>query len=590
MDETTSIMETPCPCIGLSGGIMNRRNFMKQSSLSLVAVAAGCKTEGGTEPGHDASIIDAHCHVFNASDLPTARFLRQVVFDDFPKQSAKILAIRDPDVADEFYKVIVLLLGADKAPSADQENAYLTTGRHARLSAQSADNARQAAVEDTAQHLLELDRKSKRIISMNGLSDGSDRAPLAEEKFLNYMLGEPTVTLRADKEFSYSHARAASQRAFDGQGALARYLNWFSLFRLYRHVLVERLISDTEQQGFRPIMLTPALVDYDEWLYEDVDASPLPRQMLVMDKVSQRMAKKGAVVHGYMGFDPLREVAYRARKSAVSSLATTRAALTEHGFIGAKLYPPMGFRASGNSRPYPMRTVTALGFDPSKQLDTALEDLYRLCVELDAPILAHAAASNGSGPGYEKRGDPAYWIPVFQKFPSLRVCLAHFGSFDTKSAGREKMPLPQGSWEWRLGEFVKSHPRQNVVADISYFSEVLTANNETRMSLAASFRRWLTEFDPDCDHILYGSDWIMLGKEAGYNHYVESINAFLRSECRLSDDACDKIFWRNALRFLPLAHGSRGRDRLLAYYRRNGLDEALLPSGSPRLLAGLFGR
>ncbi|MER9877951.1 MULTISPECIES: amidohydrolase family protein [unclassified Mesorhizobium] len=561
---------------------------MKQSSLSLIAVAAACKTEGGAESGHDAPLIDAHCHVFNASDLPTARFLRQVVFDDFPKQSAKILAIRDPDVADEFYKLIVRLLGADKAPSADQESAFLMTGRHAQPSAQSADKARQAAVEDTAQHLLDLDRKSKRIISMNVLSAGSERAPLAEEKFLNYMLGEPTVTLRADKELLYAHARAASQRAFDGQGALARYLNWFSLFRLYRHVLVERLISDSEQQGFRPLMLTPALVDYDEWLYEDVDASPLPRQMLVMDKISQRMAKKGPVVHGYMGFDPLREVAYRAGKSAVSSLATTRVALTEHGFIGAKLYPPMGFRPSGNSRPYPFRTVAALGFDPSKQLDAALEDLYRLCVDLDAPILAHAAASNGSGPGYEKRGDPFYWIPIFRKFPRLRVCLAHFGSFNTKSAGREKMPLPQGSWEWRLGEFVKAHPRKNVVADISYFSEVLTAKSETRRSLAASFRRWLAEFDPECDHILYGSDWIMLGKEAGYSHYIESINAFLRTDCGLSDDACDKIFRRNALRFLPLAPGSRGRDRLLAYYRKNGLDASRLPSMGPGLLARLF--
>lgn len=145
------------------------------------------------------------------------------------------------------------------------------------------------------------------------------------------------------------------------------------------------------------------------------------------------------------------------------------------------------------------------------------------------------------------------------------------------------MPLPETSWEWRLGEFLKSHSSQNVFADISYFSEVLTANAEIRTSLAAVFRRWLTEFDPGCDHILFGSDWIMLDKEAGYSHYIESINSFLRTECRLSDDACDKIFRRNATRFLSLADGSPGRDRLLAYYRRNGLDETRLPSMRPPL-------
>lgn len=536
-------------------------------------------------------MIDAHCHVFNASDLPTTRFLRQVVFEDFPKQSAaRILAVRDPDVADEFIQFILRLLGANKAPSADQEIAFLTTGRGGIPTAQSAERARAAAIEDTARHLLFLDRKARRAVTMAGSSDLSTLSPLPEEKFLNYMLGEPMKTLRASEPLSPTRARSASRQAFGRQDAVGRYLNWFSLFRLYRHVLVERLISDTERQGFRPLMLTPALVDYDEWLFEDVDASPLTRQMVVMDRISQRMAKTGPVVHGYMGFDPLREVAYRAGKSSISSLATVRTALTEHGFIGAKLYPPMGFRASGNEPPYPERTVKALGFDPSKQLDAALLDLYRLCVELDAPILAHGYASNGSGPDYAKRGDPTYWIPVFQQFSALRVCLAHFGGFDARSAGREAMPLPEGSWEWRLGEFIKSQPRQNVVADISYFSEVLTAKADVRKSLASSFRRWLAEFDPGRDHILYGSDWIMLGKEAGYDHYIESINAFLRTDCQLSDDACDKIFRRNAMRFLPLERGSRGRSRLLAYYRKNGLDESRLPSANARLLAELFGR
>ncbi|MBZ9720154.1 amidohydrolase [Mesorhizobium sp. AD1-1] len=568
---------------------MKRRDFLKQTSLSLFAFAAGCKSDSPSEPGQGVPIIDAHCHVFNASDLPATRFLRQVVFEDFPKQSvARILAVRDPDVTDEFIQLLLRLLGSDRAPSADQEIAYLTTGQGGMPIALSPAKARAAAIEDTAQHLLLLDRKARRPVTMAAPTDLSNRSALPEEKFLNYMLGEPMNTLRANEALSPARARSASQRAFSREDAVGRYLNWFSLFRLYRHVLVERLTADTNRQGFQPVMLTPALVDYDEWLYEDVDVSPLKRQMVVMDHISRRMAKTGSVLHGYMGFDPLREVAYNAGKSTTGSLATVRAALTEHGFIGAKLYPPMGFRASGNKSPYPVRTVKLLGFDPSTQLDAALRSLYALCVELDAPILAHGYASNGSGPDYAKRGDPAYWIPIFQQFPALRVCLAHFGRFDARSAGREGMPLPEGSWEWRLGEFIKSKPRQNVVTDISYFSEVLTAKADVRQSLASAFRRWLAEFDPDCDHILYGSDWIMLGREAGYEHYVESINAFLRTDCHLSNDACDKIFRRNAMRFLPLERGSRGRNRLLAYYQKHGLDASRLPAPNTRFLADFF--
>ncbi|MGO6798568.1 amidohydrolase (plasmid) [Rhizobium ruizarguesonis] len=572
---------------------MFRRDFLKRASVSALALLSGCKPESPTAPGDGRLLIDAHCHVFNASDLPTERFLRQVVLEEYPEQSRiQIQGIRDPDVTDEFIRLLTRLLGADKAPSADDEIAFLTHGQNARSSALSVERARASAIEDTAQHLLNLDRESRRIVTMQAPGDLNERKPLKAEKFLNFMLGDPVTTLRAGETLEPARARAASQRAFIQEGVVGRYLNWFSLFRLYRHVLVDRLISDTSFQGFQPVMLTPALVDYDEWLFQDVDKSPLPRQMAVMDVISQRLAKakSGPVLHGYVGFDPLREVAYRARKSKVSSLVTARAALSEHGFVGVKLYPPMGFRASGNHRPYPRRTVDLLGFVPDKQLDRALLDLYKLCVELDAPILAHGYSSNGSGPDYADRGDPAYWIPVFKQFPDLRVCIAHFGRFDAPSAGREKLPFPDRSWEWRLGEFIKANPGGNVVADISYFSEALSAGPKLRQELAGFFTRWLSEFDPGCDHILYGSDWIMLGKEAGYNHYIESINSFLRTDCKLSDDACDKIFRRNALRFLPLERGSRGRERLLGYYAKHGLDPSRLPVASPRLIAQIFGR
>ncbi len=571
---------------------MLRRDFLTQASLSAVALATGCTTDGPSTDGAGISIIDAHCHVFNASDLPAARFLRQVVFEDYPKQAYRTLAIGNRDATDVAIELLLHLLGADKAPTADEEIAFLSTGKNARPSALSVEKARAAAIEDTAQFLLNVDRRWRERVSLMAEGEQEKRQPAPEERFLNFMLGDQMKSLRANQPMTAMEARSASRRAFQNLGPISRYLNWFSLFRLYRHVLVEKLISDTSRQGFEPVMLTPALVDYDLWLYETVDNSPLPRQMMVMNQISQRMAKakSGPVLHGYMGFDPLREVAFRVHKTKVSSLATAREALVDHGFIGVKLYPPMGFRPSSNQPPYPKRTVDALGFMPSKELDAALWDLYKLCVELDAPILAHGYASNGSGPNYEKRGDPAYWIPVFEAFPSLRVCIAHFGRFDARSAGRENLPLPEGSWEWRFGKYIKANSHRNVVADISYLSEVLTAGPKQRAFMASSFEKWIAAFDPGCDHILYGSDWIMLGKEAGYDHYIGSINAFLRNDCGLSNDICDKIFRRNALRFLPLERGSAGRERLLSFYRKNGLNPSRLPSATPRLIANVLGR
>lgn len=225
---------------------MFRRDFLKRASVSALALVSGCKPESPTTPGDGHLLIDAHCHVFNASDLPTERFLRQVVMEEYPEQSRiQIQGIRDPDVTDEFIRLLTRLLGADRAPSADDEIAFLTRGRNARSSALSVERARASAIEDTAQHLLNLDRERRRIVTMQAPGELSERKSLKAEKFLNFMVGDPVTTLRAGEPLEPARARAASQRAFIQEGVVGRYLNWFSLFRLYRHVLVDRLISDT---------------------------------------------------------------------------------------------------------------------------------------------------------------------------------------------------------------------------------------------------------------------------------------------------------------------------------------------------------
>ncbi|WP_245490257.1 twin-arginine translocation signal domain-containing protein [Rhizobium leguminosarum] len=95
---------------------MFRRDFLKRASVSALALLSGCKPESPTAPGDGRLLIDAHCHVFNASDLPTERFLRQVVLEEYPEQSRiQIQGIRDPDVTDEFIRLLTRLLGADKA-------------------------------------------------------------------------------------------------------------------------------------------------------------------------------------------------------------------------------------------------------------------------------------------------------------------------------------------------------------------------------------------------------------------------------------------------------------------------------------------
>ncbi len=572
---------------------MRRREFLHGSTLSLILFGSGCSRTIpdpiGTEGKH--LLVDMHCHVFNASDLPAARFLRQVVIRDFPQQSAmRTFEIRDPDVLDRFIELILMLLGADKAPTAREEIAFLRgEGRAPKRREVAA--AREAAIADTARFLVALDQRQRKISTSSLQTPREKSRQAGDEKFLAFMMGSRTEISRSDTQMSYGDATVVSREAFTSRGVISRYLNWFSLFRLYRHVLVEKLIADTSRQGFTPIMLSPALVDFDEWLYEDV-TTPLLQQAEVMSEISVHRAKQrdGPVLHGYIGFDPLRQVVFDNHKGSASSLETVERALNDFGFAGVKLYPPMGFQPSRNTKPYPKRSTDLLGFDPSKQMDQALRRLYWLCTDRDAPILAHGYSSNESGDGYAKRGDPYFWAPVFEEFPKLRVCLAHFGRFDAPSEGRDRLPLLQRSWEWALGECIKKYPEQRIYADISYFSEVLDASPKLRKSLASSFKLWTSEFDPGVDRLLFGTDWLMLGQEKGYEHYVGDIRDFLQGDCGFSAEICDKIFWRNALHFLPLQQRSVGRNRLEAWYVRNNLNVDRLPTTPESVFAGLLRR
>lgn len=564
---------------------MRRRDFIKRATISSATLASGCgldQLNSGTS-GAGQMFVDAHCHVFNASDLPTVRFLRQVVFKRYPKQTLMRLGVRDPDALDVMIEFMVKLLGAGAAPSADQEIAVLEGQEPPKPSATTAQAARASATEDMAQFLRMVDarRRARGPDIARAPTEQLERKQVGDTAFLSFFLDDPVQqrVLADGQPLTLPEARAASRRAFKRSGGIATYLNWFSLFRMYRHALADELIADAERQEFQMKVMTPLLVDFDEWLYEDVKSS-MPKQVRVMELVARRAAlgsKKVPVVLNFAGFDPLREVAFRAgTEGSFSSLEIVRKALAESGFAGVKLYPPMGFRASGNRGPYPRRTLTKLGFDPSQRLDETLDDLYRLCTELDAPIMAHGAASNGAGEQYDTRADPAYWIPVFEKYPELRVCLAHFGEFDKKSHGQRR-PLPDSSWEWVLGRYIKAHPKRPVFVDISYMSEALSSEIE-RTNLANNLKAWVQRFDPKLRHIIYGSDWIMVGKERGYENYLSAVASFLEDNCDFDEGARERILYSNALRFLPIQRLSKGRQRLVSWYVANGIAPRRLPT------------
>lgn len=563
---------------------MKRRELIAGGiSLAPLLLLSGCKPElvrcRAAPLSPTAGIVDAHCHIFNGRDLPTVRFIEIVILKAYPKEAVAVLDIEDPDALTGLIALFSWIVGATRAPSAGDEVKVLDKQTE----------AQRANVESAANDEAVIDALAE-VMADGSIAVSDDVSPSSIRKIRRAIFeaaGEGPIAVD-DGELERAEARAIAKNAYESKFDLGVMLRWFALFTRYRYVLSEQLCDDYRRQAFQPLLLCPALIDYDYWLRENVDDSPIPDQVKVMGRLARR--ESGPTVHGYIGFDPLRQAAFdHGERRFFDPLATVLEAVRTEGFLGVKLYPPMGFRpigngaASGQTYPdYPIVQKLAATeglFAVGRKLDDAMGRLFDLCVRESACVIAHAGNSNGANENYGLRADPAYWLDVFKRWPSLHVCLAHFGSFDTRSATAPVgADLPEASWEWTLGRYIKAHPGSPVFADISYLTEIGGQSPADLASYAGLIKRWLDEFDPSCEHLIYGSDWIMLGIDQGYENYVQRVHEFFLVDIGLDPPRMARLFSGNAARFLGLREGDAARARLLSFYDRHGLPHSRLPT------------
>ncbi|MGF6513013.1 putative TIM-barrel fold metal-dependent hydrolase [Pseudomonas sp. BT76 TE3572] len=579
---------------------MKRRDLMLLVSASTVIAACDPITRlvSPASNRQRPPLIDVHAHVFNASDLPTVRFIKIVFLKHYPKQAISVLNVDDPDAMDQLVQLFTYLVGSTRAPTAFEEVKVL-------------DNEQKlvAANADPAENDKAMIRALAVFTQDQGVAVSGDGSSINLDKIKRAIREAGKSNQISVSSESLNEADAATVMASNAYYSfdLGLVLRWFGLFTRYRYSLAEQLARDHEKQGFTVSLICPALVDYDHWLGEYVKgkyASPLPDQVIAMGRISRR--KTGPTVHGYVGFDPLRQVAFDAGIfKDYNPLALVRKALREEGFLGVKLYPPMGFRAMGNADPcqtYPgeksrvVKQLLALAPDDTattvqckprplrgsqtlgRHLDSAMARLFDECVKEDGVVLAHTNDSNGSNVGFSHRADPYYWIEVFERWPTLHVALAHFGSFNAESAGK---PLgasgAEASWEWTLGRFLKSNPNAPVFSDISYLVEIVGRNPSDQDKYDKVVRSWVSTFDPECRHLMFGTDWMMLGLDKSYEGYTEQIYGYFKNRIGFSQPMLDRLFAGNAGTFLGLRKNDRVRERLLQFYRRYQIPENRLP-------------
>ncbi len=354
-------------------------------------------------------------------------------------------------------------------------------------------------------------------------------------------------------------------------------------------------------------LFTPCMVDFDAWS-NDAPKTPLADQLRLQERIAKlsivdRIGRPGARIHPLVAFDPLREArgaisndkdkSYRpfnanevfregtkwngadalpaadgatwerslaAPPPGATALTLVRYAIERGGFVGVKMYPPVGFKPIENAQ-WSHHQASGLG----ESLDLALRALYTYCEANDVPITVHASPANGYDLGYGDLAAPSRWAPVLKEFPKLRLNIGHFGHL----AGVDAERGIEACEAWIRQASVLIQDNDYVFADMS--NSQLPADDDYAKRFLDALHK---TFDKHCrtkSRVMYGSDWWMNTLD---ENDAQFLNGFVARFDKAFDTATRQtLMGANALRYLGLLDDAgkkpsvnQNRKRLQAFY------------------------
>jgi predicted TIM-barrel fold metal-dependent hydrolase len=568
---------------------MRRRDFV--ATCIALAGKAALPSAGWAQSAAPRieRIIDAHCHVFNAADLPIEGFAKRIMVPKSAQTSELVARFADyPGALEALVHAITVQV---KRAAPDMQTEIDTIDEFEREPGKKPTNAWRQ--DEDRRHLrsalqfiwFNSDIFSERPLSLTegiALEVALEEIRLFLFQQIHEEFGKPVLTAE-DRDvlsgLTPFQVDAMADELYSREDLLGRYIRWALLYTRNRYELAEELDQLHGKIGHksRIVLMTPAIIDFTKWL-EDEDQLSIQDQVDVMTRIACR--RGGPRVHGFVGFDPLRQALYdhhRRSSADVDPMTVVRRAIevnqivvgdstkTTGGLVGVKLYPPMGFRATDNrhlpdasfNEPAYLRSPdTGLGSQIGSKLDAALSKLYTWCSANNVPIMAHTSHSFGPNSDYEGRADPIFWADVIKPnaFPQLRINLAHFGHFNKAV----QYPRPQNyvdkCWEWTVGKILTSSAE--VYADISSLGEILKTGSSRK--IVECMKAFKEHFPNSDERLLYGTDWSMIAQEERFPKLFSSrpfpdlMILFLRA-VGYNDAQIEGIMFRNAVRFLGLS-------------------------------------
>lgn len=524
-------------------------------------------------------IIDAHCHVFNGTDLQVATFLSKVAVRQDSAMGAGAIALGD------ILQHIVWTL----APDGDQElkalaniDAALQSCVTGNADSRVADMRQDAYTVGRAQLQVSVERsmlfrslqqKSRSGINLFSL-DSTERTQIEAIRHIE-ALPEDVEAYRSAKAAKNMSTMSVGGRS--ASGLIDFVLQNFQ----YRYVSVHDYLRTYNQPGKRivDLMLT-SMVDYDWWLAKGYAThTPLKTQVKVMKQIA---ILTGGRVHSFVPFDPLRQVAFELKISGEDSLSLVREAIEMHGCIGVKLYPPMGFAALGNASLHGPHGTSFWArswlpewtdrTDLGQLLDTAMSKMLSWCEANQVPVMAHSSLSNGVTDDFEALAGAQYWAMALTAFPRLHVSFGHFGG-----TARGTSSLEAAEAFARLMVATPRAAGEFAFADAGYFVEVMTSEPRLRDTLQKLYENTAPKGNAAlANRFMYGTDWEMTLTEGEIDTYLsqfvqlfQELEAGPAIQLARIRDLSAKFFGANAVDWLGLHKSGAARDRLETFYSEN---------------------
>lgn len=284
------------------------------------------------------------------------------------------------------------------------------------------------------------------------------------------------------------------------------YIRWFHFLTHSERVIMQTLLAaygDDVQLFVHHMMDMSHYYPHGRCFYDFVtDQLPRMRRLVA--------ANKGRLLT-FVAYSPERP----------NDLNVVLRALDDADAAGVKFYPPNGYL-------------------PNEKRHDAL---YSAMIDRDRPLFAHCTPVGFEAkPHSGLNSDPKFWAEVLERFPKLRLCLAHSG-------GDEPWFHPDkwdASFAPRAVELAAAF--DNVYLEFGYHDDIL--NDAVRENFIARLSSVLQANPALGRKIMYGSDWHIIARLVDHQKYFRSF-ATAFEDPRLRDHA-DAFFFTNAHDYLNL--------------------------------------